>query len=142
MAGITDYLDSVYYHHFNEKEDQFYRVKKVFGSIEYHESNMSKIFLEYATSHPKIKLIGKAVSDTTKRQPTFSIIISNKLSNKEVVGELVKRKIAIQSGCFYAWRCVKALGIDTDTGVIRVSLVHYNSEDEVRNLCSCLDEII
>jgi len=143
LAGITDYLDSVYYNHFEEKEkDQFSRVKKVFELIEEHESKMSKIFLDYVQSNPKIKLIGKTDSDTTLRQPTFSFSISGKLSNKELVGELTKRKIAIQSGCFYAWRCVRALGIDTETGVIRVSLVHYNTEDEVKYLCSCLDEII
>jgi selenocysteine lyase/cysteine desulfurase len=87
-------------------------------------------------------LIGKTVSDTTQRQPTFSFTISSKLSNKELVGEFVKRKIAIQSGCFYAWRCIKALGIDTEVGVVRVSLAHYNTEDEVRYLCSCLAEIL
>jgi cysteine desulfurase family protein (TIGR01976 family) len=142
LAGITDYMDSIYFHHFDKEADQFARVKKVFGLIETHESNMSKIFLDYVQSNPKIKLIGKTVSDTTQRQPTFSFTVSNKLSNKEQVGELVKRKIAIQSGCFYAWRCVKALGMDTESGVIRVSLVHYNTKDEVKYLCKCLDEII
>ncbi len=143
LSGIMDYLDSVYFHHFkNEEKDQFARVKKVFRLIEAHESNMTKIFLDYVQSNPKIKLIGKTAFETTQRQPTFSFIVSSKLSNKELVGEFVKRKIAIQSGCFYAWRCVKALGIDMETGVIRVSLVHYNTEDEVRYLCSCLNEII
>ena len=104
--------------------------------------DMSKIFLDFVGSHPKIKLIGKTVSDSTKRQPTFSFTISSDLSNQELVAELTRRKIAIQNGCFYAWRCVKALGIDTETGVIRVSLVHYNGEDEVMNLCSGLEEII
>jgi selenocysteine lyase/cysteine desulfurase len=143
LAGITDYMNSVYYHHFKDGEmNQFSRVEKVFGLIEEHESNMSNIFLDYVQSNPKIKLIGKTDSDSTKRQPTFSFTISKQLSNQELVAELTKRKIAVQSGCFYAWRCVKALGIDTETGVIRVSLVHYNTEDEVRNLCSCLEEII
>jgi cysteine desulfurase family protein (TIGR01976 family) len=143
LTGITDYMDSVYDHHFQDGErNQFSRVKQVFGLIEAHESKMSKIFLDYVQTIPKIKLIGKTVSDTKQRQPTFSFTISSKLSNKELVGELTKRKIAIQSGCFYAWRCVKALGIDMEAGVIRVSLVHYNTEDEVRNLCSSLEEII
>ncbi len=142
LAGINDYLDLLYYHHFDKKADQFYRVQKVFGLIEAHESNMAKIFLNYVQSNSKIKLIGKTLPDTNKRQPTFSFTISSERPNKELVGELTKRKIAIQSGCFYAWRCVKALGIDTETGVIRVSLVHYNTEDEVRSLCSYLEELL
>lgn len=143
LAGITDYMDALYSHHFQDKEnDQFSRVKKVFGLIEEHESNMSKLFLDFVQSNPRIRLIGKTASDTTQRQPTFSFTISSQLSNKEFVGELVKRKIAIQTGCFYAWRCVNALGIHTDHGVVRISLAHYNTEDEVRCLCSCLAEIL
>lgn len=142
LTGITDYFDSIYDHHFEKGEDQFIRIKKVFGLIEAHESTMSKIFLDFVGSHPKIKLIGKTVADTNTRQPTFSFTISNRRSNKELVGQLAQRKIAIQSGNFYAWRCVRALEIDTETGVIRVSLVHYNTEDEVKYLCTCLEEII
>jgi len=143
LTGITDYMDALYSYHFKDGErDQFSRVKQVFGLVEAHESNTSKIFLDFVQSNPKIRLIGKTVSDTTQRQPTFSFTISGKLSNQELVAELTKRKIAIQSGCFYAWRCVKALGIDTEVGVARMSLVHYNTEDEVRYLCSWLDEIL
>jgi selenocysteine lyase/cysteine desulfurase len=142
LVGITDFMNALHSHHFEQKEnDQFTRVKQVFGLIEKHESNLSKIFLDYVQTNPKIKLIGKTVSDTTQRQPTFSFTITSQLSNREFVGACVKRKIAIQSGCFYAWRCVTALGIDTETGVIRVSLAHYNTEDEVRYLCSCVREI-
>ena len=143
LAGITDYVDSFYFHHFEETaNDQFARVKKVFELIEAHESNLSKLFLDFVLTHPKIKLIGKTDSDTTQRQPTFSFSISSTLSNRELVGELAKRKIALQSGCFYAWRCVKALGIDTEAGVIRVSLAHYNTDDEVKYLCACLAEVL
>lgn len=142
LSGITDYLDSVYYHHFDTNKDQYARVKQVFGLIEAHESKLSDIFLEYARSNPKIRLIGKTVSNTNLRQPTFSLTFSNNISNKDFVGELVKQRIAIQSGSFYAWRCVKALGIGTDHGIVRVSMAHYNTEDEVRYLCSSLDKIL
>ena len=34
------------------------------------------------------------------------------------------------------------LGIDGDDGVFRVSLLHYNTEDEVRGLVKVLDEVL
>jgi 5-methyltetrahydrofolate--homocysteine methyltransferase len=38
----------------------------------------------------------------------------------------------VRNGHFYALRCLEALGIqDTDEGIIRISLVHYNTEEEV-----------
>ena len=41
----------------------------------------------------------------------------------------------MRNGHFYALRCLEALGIqDTNEGIIRISLVHYNSEEEVSRL--------
>lgn len=143
LTGIIDYLDSLYEHHFQKSEKNiFKRIKKVFELIETHEAKMSQLFLDYVKANPKIKLIGKSVADSTLRQPTFSFTFDGKMSNKELVIELAKRKIAIQSGTFYAFPCIRALGIDPAEGVVRVSLVHYNTEDEVGYLCSCLDEIL
>jgi len=143
LAGITDYMDFVYEHHFQEEDNNpFNHIKKVFELIEAHETRMSQVFLEYVKTNPRIKLIGKTVADSTKRQPTFSFTLDGKMSNKELVVELASRKIAIQSGIFYAFPCIEALGIDPAEGVVRVSLVHYNTEDEVNHLCSCLDQIL
>jgi selenocysteine lyase/cysteine desulfurase len=48
---------------------------------------------------------------------------------------LAERKIAVRNGHFYALRCLEALGIEDPTdGVLRVSMVHYNTLDEVRRL--------
>lgn len=143
VAGITDYFDVIYQHHYlHPAHDQFARVKKVFELIEAHESHLSSIFLNFLRSHSQIKLIGKPVADTTQRQPTFSFTISGSRANRDWVAEFANQKIAIQSGCFYAWRCIKALGLDTESGVIRVSLVHYNTEQEVTSLCSCFEKIL
>ncbi len=143
VVGITDYFDALYHHHFDQPEpDRFGRIKKVFGLIEAHETRLSNIFLDFITSHPQVNLVGKTVPDTKQRQPTFSFTISGSRANRDWVAALVRHKIAIQSGSFYAWRCVKALGLDPETGVIRVSLVHYNTEDEVKFLCACFDQAI
>ena len=143
LEGIMDYVDCVYEHHFqNQENNPFNRVKKVFELIETHETKMSGLFLDYVKTNPKIKLIGKQVADSKKRQPTFSFTFEGKMSNKELVVALARRKIGIQCGSFYAFPCMRAMGIDPAEGVIRVSLVHYNTEEEVRHLCSCLDEIL
>ena len=38
----------------------------------------------------------------------------------------------------YAWRCLKAFGIDQTDGVVRISMVHYNTKKEVENLINKL----
>ena len=54
---------------------------------------------------------------------------------------MVKHRIATRNDNFYAWRCLKALGVDTDDGVVRTSMVHYNSEDDVKKLINVLKKI-
>jgi len=49
--------------------------------------------------------------------------------------KIVYLKIALRNGHFYAMRCVEALGLKkAEEGVVRISLVHYNTEDEVNPL--------
>ena len=52
----------------------------------------------------------------------------------EISSELVKHGIATRNDNFYAWRCLKALDIDTEDGVVRSSMVHYNSIEDVDRL--------
>ena len=68
-------------------------------------------------------------------------LISNKISSKELSAHLVKNKIATRNDNFYAWRCLEALGIDTDDGVLRTSIVHYNSKEDVDKLINALKKI-
>ena len=77
-------------------------------------------------------MVKKKILDKN-RAPTFSITVEGKKS-KEVSEALVKENIAIRNDNFYAWRCLEALGIDTSDGVVRSSMVHYNSLEEVDNL--------
>ena len=46
------------------------------------------------------------------------------------------------AGDFYAVRPLKALGIDPDEGVVRLSFVHYTSENEVKRLIEALKKIL
>ena len=47
------------------------------------------------------------------RAPTISFTINN-ISSKNVSKKLVENGIAIRNDNFYAWRCLHALGIDTN----------------------------
>jgi selenocysteine lyase/cysteine desulfurase len=53
----------------------------------------------------------------------------------------VKNGIATRNDNFYAWRCLKALGIDVDDGVVRTSMVHYNTHEDVEKLINVLKKL-
>ena len=84
-------------------------------------------------SEKKIKLIGKLKIENRNRAPTFSFTVNGKTS-LEISNLLIKQGIALRNDNFYAWRCLKALGIDTNDGVVRSSMVHYNNSEDVDKL--------
>ena len=43
------------------------------------------------------------------------------------------------AGDFYAYRPLKAIGIDPEKGVVRLSFAHYTSLDEVNSAIKALD---
>jgi selenocysteine lyase/cysteine desulfurase len=61
----------------------------------------------------------------------------------DLARRLAEQKIAVRSGHFYALRCLEALGItDPEDGVLRVSMVHYNTDDEVQRLAESLQNLL
>ena len=42
-------------------------------------------------------------------------------------------------GHFYAKRLVEALGVDAESGTLRLSFVHYTSREDVSRLSEALD---
>ena len=54
---------------------------------------------------------------------------------------MVSNKIATRNDNFYAWRCLNALKINTDDGLVRLSLTHYNSKEDVDKLIYTLSKI-
>ena len=60
--------------------------------------------------------------------------IHKKIKSKSIAKKLVKNGVGTRNDNFYAWRCLKYLGIDPDDGVIRISMVHYNTINEVNKL--------
>ena len=76
-----------------------------------------------------------------QRVPTFCFNIG-KLSPQMVAEEMAEMQIGIRDGHMYAPRLMNRLGLSMDSGAIRVSLVHYNTIDEIRRFESALREII
>ncbi len=86
-----------------------------------------------------MRIVGRA--ETTGRVPTVSFNVEGRASG-EIPPLLDERRLAVRFGHFYAYRPVRALGLDVNQGVVRVSMVHYNTPDEVGRLIQALDEIL
>ena len=141
LIGIYEYFLNLYNFHFSEdKINLRKKIEQVNHLIAKHEEKIGNIFLDYLNSRNDINLIGKNKIENKNRAPTISFYSNNK-SSKEISEILNKSKIATRNDNFYAWRCLEALGVDTKDGLIRISMVHYNSEDDVKNLIRALNKI-
>ena len=93
-------------------------------------------------SRTGLRVLGSQTGDRSQRMPTIAFR-SEQRTSESVVKSLVSRSIAAAFGIFYSIRCLQALGIDdTNDGVIRLSLLHYNSSQELDRLIDALEEAL
>jgi len=142
LIGIYEYFNDLYFHHFADETNNLRKkIEKINNLISQHEEKIGNILLDFFNNQVDLKLIGKKIIQNKNRAPTFAFT-SNKFKSKELSQKLVKQGIATRNDNFYAWRCLNALGINTDDGVVRTSLVHYNTEEDVIKLINALKIIL
>ena len=96
--------------------------------------------MNYIDNRNDFKLIGKNKINSKDRAPTISFTSKNK-SSKEIANFLVEHNIATRNDNFYAWRCLEALGINTEDGVVRLSMTHYNNINDTDKIIETLKKI-
>lgn len=138
-VGVADYFNTLHVHH-GEKSDVTFnvKVKHCFQLMSEHESCLSEQWMDWIRTQSKLSLIGPETSDPALRSPNWSFRVTGK-TPQEIAQSLAEKDVAVQAGCFYAWRCLQALNINPDSGVLRISFAHFNSSDEVEILCHALD---
>lgn len=142
LNGVFDYFDSLYHHHFTEKKGGLHeRAKKVFKLFAKHETDLANLVLDYLRDNPRVRLIGKDRAGESDRAATISFVTTDR-SVVEVAKHLAQKQVAIGCGNFYAVRCIEALGIPSEPGVLRASMVHYNTREEVHRLLQAMNEAV
>ena len=71
------------------------------------------------------------------RVPTVSITHDKKTPD-EIAKSLSDKNVFVWSGHNYAFEVVRQLGIDEDTGVVRIGAAHYNTLEEIE---ACLEAV-
>ena len=141
LIGVYEYFNNLYEHHFPGQDASTRgKIEAVNELIAKHEMEIANPLLDYINTRDDINLIGKTNISNKDRAPTIAFTMNNK-SSKELSSDLVQQGIATRNDNFYAWRCLKALGIDTDDGVVRTSMVHYNTHEDVKKLIEALMDI-
>ena len=141
LIGIYEYIIGLYNHHFKNRDLTILKkIKKINDLISKHEETIANPILKYISEREDFNLIGKTKINNKNRAPTISFTVNGRLSS-EISAILVSNKIATRNDNFYAWRCLEALKIDTEDGLIRLSMTHYNSIEETQAVIDVLKKI-
>ncbi|KAH9214464.1 pyridoxal phosphate-dependent transferase [Leptodontidium sp. 2 PMI_412] len=114
------------------------------AAIEQHEGKLQGTLLEYLNARSDVTICGEPSADTKKRVCTIGFVVKGRKSKDvvEAVDELSNGEMGIRWGTFYSVRLAdEILGLQYD-GVVRVSMVHYNTLDEVKQLIVLFDKVL
>ncbi|MDH5340714.1 MAG: aminotransferase class V-fold PLP-dependent enzyme, partial [Rubrivivax sp.] len=115
------------------------RMQAAFDAFEQHENALAEHLLKWLRSRHGVRIIGRPAADGDRRVPTISFVVAGRPS-EAIVRQVDRQGIGIRFGDFYAKRLIEALGLQAQGGVVRVSMAHYNTFDEIDRLMMALDE--
>ncbi len=144
LNGICDYLEDLAEYHYPSPNSLIHFKDKneaSFSLMAGHEENLSDTLLSYLNSKPEIRIIGSKKSEKDIRVPTISFV-HKYMRSDEIVSRTDAYHIGIRYGDFYAVHLIDELGLREKNGVVRVSMVHYNTIAEVHRLIDAFDEIL
>lgn len=94
-----------------------------------HEERLQGILLRFLVAHDRVTIIGEPSASQELRVPVISFVVSGVKSQRLVEAVEERSKYGFRSGHMYSHRLLKDVcGLeDVDDGVVRVSLLHYNT---------------
>lgn len=114
-------------------------IERAFAVMDALERPLTARLLAYLRGRRDVRIIGSSAADEA-RVGTVSFL-HERLPSPAVAAAVNREGIGIRSGHMYAVRLCEELGIDPATGVVRVSVLHYNTEEEIDRLIGALDRI-
>lgn len=143
LIGLCDYFSDLARHHYGDRTAPDLRTQLVqaFDLIQQHEDRLGDRLLRYLGQKPNVRIIGLPQADGAQRVPTISFVIDG-VNSSTIPRQVDAHHIGIRFGHFYAKRLIDDLGLSVQDGVVRVSMVHYNTLDEVDRLIQVLDALL
>lgn len=119
---------------------------RAFAVVRALEDQHTGQFIDYLLSKPSVRIVGPRHAGAS-RVGTISFT-STKATPVQISRHLGERNVAMRQGHAYSKRLIeqlatdKGLNIDPAIGIARLSIQHYNSPEELRTVCSALDDIL
>ncbi|MBU0755843.1 MAG: cysteine desulfurase-like protein [Planctomycetes bacterium] len=139
LLGLADYLSFLAARENNGPMDRD-TLLDAYEVMVRSEIPLQNRLISYLLEKPEVRIIGPKTSDQS-RVATVSFVHNNR-SSREIARAAHEMNFGIRNGHMYAHRLCKALDLDPDDGVVRISMVHYNTPEEVDRLIEFLEETL
>lgn len=139
-AGIADYLQDVG-RWLGDGGDERSRMQTAFDAFARHEDALAERLLGWLRERRGVRIIGLPSVTAGERVPTVSFVVDGQRS-EDIVRQVDAHRIGIRFGDFYARRLIDALGLQDHGGVVRVSIAHYNTAEEIDRLLAALETAV
>ena len=137
-AGMADYIEQLNDHHGGPAVDAAAQAAFVHDLMRAHEIALLQPLLDAVKDRNALRLLGP--SKAARRAPTVALALNR--AAEPVAAELAKHGVMAGGGDFYAVRPLKAMGVDPEQGVLRLSFTHYTSEQEMTQLLEALEHVL
>ena len=141
LLGVTEYLEALAERHADEPAGDLHgRVRQAFEVMAGQEQVLAERFMGYLREKRGVRIYGRDRAGAG-RVPTISFTAQGH-DPADIATFVDGANIGIRYGDFYARRLIESLGLAGTGGVVRVSMVHYNTPEEVDALIARLDELL
>ncbi|WP_422050511.1 aminotransferase class V-fold PLP-dependent enzyme [Shimia sp.] len=137
-AGMVDYFEALAAHHGVMGSTAAATGAAVHDLMRDHEIKLLQPLLDFASTRNSVRLLGP--KDAENRAPTVAMVAQT--PGEALAERLAAHDIMAGGGDFYAVRALEGMNVDLTHGVLRVSFVHYTSEQEVSRLIDALDAVL
>jgi cysteine desulfurase family protein (TIGR01976 family) len=137
-GAVLDLVQAEAEHHGDPTDDLRSACAAVGARWQAHERSVVEPLLEWLADRPDVRLLGPVDDAAGHRCPTVAFALAHH-DPVAVATALAERRVAVGVGHFYAWRTLQAMGVDPARGVLRASMVHYTSADDVERLLEGLE---
>ncbi|MBS0659054.1 MAG: aminotransferase class V-fold PLP-dependent enzyme [Verrucomicrobia bacterium] len=116
-------------------------VRRAYAAIEALEQAPHARLHAWFAGRSDLRLIGPAHFEPARSVGIVSFCHKRRKA-VEIAEAINARGFGMKHGHFYSFRLVRALGLDPEDGVARISLAHYNTVEEIDRLTAALMEVL
>jgi len=140
--GVLDYFNALHRHHGGSSRDTaLEKMEFVHQLIYTQEKSLAVPILNYLKASPAARVLGKDHCNDGDRAATIAFKPLHK-SSDTVATAMQRAGIATENGDFYSPRTLQSLNVEQDGGVVRISLLHYNTQRDVERILDGLDRAL